>query len=234
MSKPLSRNNFVPLSEAAWKFAPRRLKEMYWNLRELPAPKLPDPSSAREAEGLQAISAQFAHMSRTGPAIREMQKDIMEKLRRGDLEARGIRTRPDMGEALEPIPRYYFDHAKINWERNVLENFGRRYAAVEVCRAEASEEAIDGEPSPQEETPQAVVPQPSAAKKKGRPSKPIMALLAELDHEGSVDLRTCKRIRVCEMVKERARKAGHDLRTGFSESAIISHLYRYLSQTSPR
>src|SRR5262245_59982946 len=134
MSRTPPRYEYVPLSKASWHFSPRRLREMYWELDELPSPELPDRSSTDFSEVIRVFPAQIHHgLWRTAPAIKAMEEDLIEKLRRGDLEARGLRTHPSLGEDLETIPRYYFDHATIGWKRNVVEKFGRRYEAVEIC-----------------------------------------------------------------------------------------------------
>jgi len=224
MSRAPRRNNYVSLSEAYWNFAPRRLREKYWELEELPAPKRPDPSSTNWAESLQAFSAHVNHSWRTEPAVREMQENLIEKLRRGVLAARGLRTHPNMGEALEDIPSYYFDHAKIHWGINVLEKFGRRYEAVEIRRSEtAGEDQIQ----------QSAVPHTSAGNKRGRgrPSKreAINVTIAELVREGT-DLRAYKPAAACELIRQRAQASGHDIRNGFSDPTVSNYLQRYILQ----
>jgi hypothetical protein len=203
------------------------LREWLRELEDLPASEILDRNSANLTEAIQALCAQINHsFGRTAPAVREMQKDLTEKLRRGDFGARGLRTHPNVGEAPEVIPRHYFDYPKIIWYKNVVENFGRRYAAVEVCRVEATDE----------DTQHAVAPDPSSRRKRGRPSKreAIMAIIAELIREGC-DLRTCKPIVACELIKERARKTGHDVTKGFSDAVIASYLDRYylLQKSTP-
>lgn len=223
-SRAPRRNKYIRLSEAYRYFAPRRLKEMYRELGELPAPKLPDQGSTNLTEGLQALSAHVSHSWRTEPAEREMRKHVAEELRCGHLEARGLKTHPEIGEALEAIPPYYFDHARMDWRKNTVEKFGRRYEAVEVRRSETESE---------DQIQQSVVQHVSAGDRRGRsrPSKKeaIMAAIAALVREGT-DLSACKPIVACQLIRERARDTGHDVTKGFSDPVITSYLSRYLDQ----
>jgi hypothetical protein len=182
MAKSSTRDGFVPLSEADWKFAPRRLKEEFWDKKQLPAPKLPEPNTVGLAEAGLALSELFDHWGRTEPAVRDMREYVIQKLRRGDLEARGFKTKPEKADKLDVIPAFYFDHAKINWEKNIVEKFDCRFEAVEVRRVTelpSEKEKFEQPPSPQQSP-------TSIRRGKGAPSrKPlVMAAIAELDKGG--------------------------------------------------
>jgi len=229
MSRTPFRNKYVPLNKAYWSFAPRRLRDELRYLEQLPPPKVPDASSMNLAEGLQALSAGIQHaFLRTGPAIGDMREHLVEMLRHGDLEARGLRTLPNVGEMLEAIPLHYFDHPKIVWEKNTVEKFGRRYEAVEVRRAKVIEVNGDNRQSPHAHSSESRI-----GKKKGRPStrEAIAAAIAELERAG-IDLGARDRKDAYHLIKECARKAGQDTRRGFSDPVINTHLGRHLRQNS--
>lgn len=218
------RNNFVPLSEAVWKYAPRRLKEVYWKIEEQPAPKLPDRSCTDVAEYLRALPASYDHSMRTRRATWELQTALAEKLRRGDLTARGFRTHPNMGETLEDIPHHYFDHAQINWKRNIVEKFGRRYEAVEVCYAGAIEDA-------RLQMQRSVVPHPSTEKKRGRPSRDhlIMTAISSLARFGHDFANTRRKISWSKIIEYLENECGVTSRDGLSDSVLDRCIRTHLS-----
>jgi hypothetical protein len=229
MAKPQLRNNFIPLSDAHWKFAPHRLKEMYWKLSDLPAPRNPDPRSATIVQVLQLITEQLRHMARAEPAIKEMREHVVEMLRRSYMEARGINTALDVRDKQETIPHFYFHNAKIEWENNIIESLGYRFAAVEVRRVQ-KEEIISKQESLEHPSP-APPMKASVEHKRGRPSKEhmIIGAIRQLEGQG-IDLETCSKKAAYCLILEQLHSAGCDITKGFSEPVLNRCLNRYFPQ----
>ncbi len=154
-----------------------------------------------------------------------MRAFVAERLRRGQLEATGFRTKPETGDAQEIIPPFYFDHAKINWERNVVEKFGVRFEAVEVRKPDKAKEAVC-EQAPK--SPPALEPEDiEQPKKRGPRSKKleIMKAIAVLDRQG-FDLRGPNKPYYEAILKQLGRSSGDD---GYSDAVLFNCLKKYLS-----
>jgi hypothetical protein len=225
MPKNSRRDGFIPLSEADWKFCSASLREEYWQLHNQPEPEFPEPNNLNWAEGMKVLSKSLSHALRTGPAITKMQNEVANKLRMSELEARGLRTKPTFGEDLETIPDFYFDRAKIDWKKNAVENFGRRFEAVEVRRPSKRNRA-----DTQEITASAAA-DPTIEKRRGRPSAEdtIMNAIAVLANQG-FDFRACGRKEGYEAIRHHLRKAHYDVSRGFSDPVLNRFLTRYLRQ----
>jgi hypothetical protein len=226
MARSSARDCFVRLEDADWKFASTSLKEEYWELKEQLAPKMPNPNTADLAEGVKGFSESFSHAFRTNPAIRKLRAFVGEKLRRGDLEARGLRTEPEVGKAQEIIPPFYFDHAKIDWEHNIVEKFGVRFEAVEVRKPTKTKES-DGK--------QEANSSPAHEFKHNEPLKKrspqsnrseIVAAIAVLDRQG-FDLRGPNKP-YYEAILKQLGKSSTD--SGYSHSVLYDCLKDYLSK----
>jgi len=129
---------------------------------------------------------------------------LCRRIERGQLVAYGIRTKPNVGEAPEPIPAYLFLHPEWDEDHDAIENAGYRYELIKV-----------GRPSRKTQAAKIVVPE----KKMGRPSKEaeilqiVIKALADPSAPGN-------RLRMCDHVRELARRLGKDVSRGYSDSTI--------------
>jgi hypothetical protein len=67
------------------------------------------------------------------PAEIEMAKYLVRQLLSGKLEAIGVMTKPDLGAGPQQIPAFIFKaEPRVNFAKNTLENFGRKFEGVEI------------------------------------------------------------------------------------------------------
>lgn len=229
MVKSSSREGFIPLQDAVWKFAPASLKDEYWETADRPVSALPGHQIGDWGKAFKGFSESLSHIVRGQQVAARMQRFVAEKLRFGDLEARGFKTKPNMGENLEVIPSLYFDHAKINWARNIVEKFGTCFEAVEVRRAEATREDAARTGTPLLPAPQPNMPLTET--KRGRPSAEtrIMAAIVALDQQEDEFGEYGRKLQY-QKVREYLQKAGYDIRKGFSDPVLNRCLTRYFDR----
>ena len=159
-----------------------------------------------------------------------MRAFVAKKLRRGDLEARGFRTKPEVGKAQEIIPPFFFDHAKITWELNTVEKFGICFEAVEVRRPKRTNPAVNQEAAGSER-PAPKGDEQTIEKKKGRPTAEdaIMSAIASLTKQG-VNFQAYPRKKSYEAIRVYLQKAHYDISRNFSDPVLNRCLIRYLDQ----
>lgn len=245
-------DRFRPLSEAWWDFAPDWMIDKYWRLEELPEPKAFERSTGEASQEMlrawDSFSEQINYRNRTGPAVREMQNHHIEQLYQGKLEARGVRTQPTRSNGQVLIPSHYFLGPKIDWEKNIVNNYGDRFEGVEVRLPPKSREAgatelhplenqVSGLPVPQslnsapELSAPEIVPNNSSKKRGPRTKKPkIMEAIAALDRQG-FDLKGPCKAYYKEVLTQLGRSSGDD---GYSDTVLYNCLQQYLIQRPTR
>jgi hypothetical protein len=150
----------------------------------------------------------------------EMQSHLLQRLSRGQLQAMGIRTKPDLGERPEPIPAFMFDGAKVGWAKSTVENYGRRFEGVSVTRSE-TDERMPGEPA-------ASTLKPPVKRLPGRQSKEaeIRQAISGLQAKGT-DLASQPRPKAYELIREYARdQLGANISIGYSDPVLQRVLLR--------
>jgi hypothetical protein len=234
-------DRFRPLSEAWLDFAPGRLIDEYWCLKDHPAPdqiELSPNDPQRMQRAWNALSEQFSYLGRTEPAKRVMKQHLIEQLYQGKLEARGVQTQPARSNGQVLVPSHYFLRPKIDWERNIVNNYGDRFEGVEIrrppksCKAGAPElrpleKQVSGLPDPQSLNNR---PEPStvSSNKRGpRSKKPeIMEAIAALDRQG-FDLKGPCKAYYKEVLTQLGRSSGDD---GYSDTVLYNCLQQYLAE----
>jgi hypothetical protein len=78
--------------------------------------------------GLDALAA----TSRRGTLILEMRGELLDELSNANLSALGYRELPSVSSAPVAIASEFFDSAKVHWDRNEAEAFGKRYNRVRI------------------------------------------------------------------------------------------------------
>ena len=149
MATKRSSTRAVPLSEAAWHFAPAGLRRQLddpqpgWD-RLAQMEKHNEEKYAHLDDAAKARIAGFAEFGKIatvlaakGKAQYALDHALLEKLRAGTLIAAGHPTHKDDPDQLEPVPRYLFQHQYAKWSKSVFEGRGRRYELVEVSRPPA-------------------------------------------------------------------------------------------------
>lgn len=167
----------LPLDEAAYELAPRRLKARAMNvqLQEMP--------SIDRAIGPEAAIHQLGHLSRVfienlaaeSEPVRAMRDHLHDRLKRHDFDATGIRTIPLGHGEIETIPAHFFDGSpKIIWHESILVNFGYRFERVRVCLPIGAQ-TVDLSP----------ILRPDGASKVGRPETKslLLPIIQELMQE---------------------------------------------------
>jgi hypothetical protein len=150
----------------------------------------------------------------------EMQSQLLQRLSLGQLQAAGIRTKPDLGERPEPIPAFMFDGAKVGWAKSTVENYGRRFEGVTVTRPETAERR------PGEQA--ASTPNPPVKRPPGRQSKEaeIREAISALQAAGA-DLASQPRPDAYALIKEYARDhLGANISIGYSDPVLQRVLLR--------
>lgn len=138
----VSRNSLIPpdglpLDEAAYVLAPRRLKERAMNvqLREIPSiERLTSPDAAMNYLA-QSSRIAFENIAAESKPLWDMRNHLCDRLKKHEFNVTGIRTNPMGRGEIESIPAHFFDgFPKINWHRSILVNFGHRFERVRVCQ----------------------------------------------------------------------------------------------------
>jgi hypothetical protein len=168
----------IPISEAIWHFAPKRLKDEFDRAQSSPrrSSGVPEPPKDR-AEAIRLAleaSKELFNALRADP-FSEMKKHLLDRICSGKLEAIGVMIKPELGRQPQKIPAFIFGHSpKIQWDKNTIENFEQRFEGVEVQRP-------SGEKEPDKK---AAVP----VKKAGRPrvDGQIREVIRELRKEGEL------------------------------------------------
>lgn len=136
MPKSESQPRSIPLKEAAYFYASRRLKEDLEYARSLPFQKI---STERPADGAEAIRAAataattfFSDIRTRSEPYYEMERDLVRKLQSRKLEAWGVQVKPSLGLRLTKIPHFAIDYDKIAFHKNMIEFEGRIFKSVEI------------------------------------------------------------------------------------------------------
>ncbi|TGP49175.1 hypothetical protein EN873_30320 [bacterium M00.F.Ca.ET.230.01.1.1] len=137
-----SKSERIPLSEAWWHFASRRLKQAHAAAEDISAPPMPESYPEDPQEGLalalNAVGAQIEYNSvRAAPRF-QMQRELRNKLIAGKRVAWGYRTKPDIQKTIDEIPAYVF-RGKIDWERCTVTNDNQKYEGIVVYSFAASD-----------------------------------------------------------------------------------------------
>ena len=200
-------SRMVPLHIAVEKFATKRaldsLDRPAGNFNE----ELP-PGTTREEAMLRLPSAvsKLTELILTPSRNRRRLFDhLCERIRRGELAAYGIRTKPSLGADLEPVPSFLFRNSKWDVEHDAIENAGHRFELIEVGRLPR--------------TPTAEGIETRQKKKMGRPTKEteIEEIVGRVLAEPST---VRNRKALCDRVRELARTLKKDVDLGYSDSTI--------------
>jgi hypothetical protein len=214
MARSRTTDRLIPLSEAAWYFAPRKLKVELDRVRSLPAGPIPPLNAENAAEATKALFETLGAVNNRLTIINEpvwaMQKHLLQQLSAGKLEAFGIMIKPEIGRELQRIPAFIFENSpKVKWGNNAIENVGHRFEAIKVRRAGSVRVEM---PSPVRDS----------LKEKGRPSKAdeINRAIDELLAQG-VDLGNMERPRAEDKIKKYARDVlKANIKIGYSKPVI--------------
>jgi hypothetical protein len=211
-------NRLIPLSEAAWHFAPKNLKVELDRVRSLPAQTIKTPKAETPAEAIKAVFETIGnfteHLGNRHQPIWEMQTLLLQQLSKGKFEAFGIMTKPEIGRDLQRIPTFIFENSsKVKWEQNAIENVGHKFEAIKVRRAGSGSVKFS--------------PIGKSLKEKGRPSKAdeinkaIDGLLAQ-----GMDLANMERPRAQGKIKKYARdELKANTNVGYSKPVIQRALF---------
>jgi hypothetical protein len=149
-----------------------------------------------------------------------MQIHLLQRLSRGELQARGVRTKPDLGEGPEAIQPFMFEGAKVGWAKSTIENYGRRFEGITVAPAKKDEGRIEAAP---------VTLRPTSTKRPpGRQSKEaeIERAIKELQESGA-DLANQPRQKAGHLIREHARDHfGANIKSGYSDPVLQRVLVR--------
>jgi hypothetical protein len=150
MARTAPTPKLIPLKDAPWAFASRRLRGEWQRAQDAPSPseasKLNSASpelikklaSENPAEAVKIVAASVGNIMedmkfRSAPEW-AMQESLLEKLRDGKLEVWGVESTPERKREIEMLPPHFFMNARINWNRNTVTSLGTTYSAVQVRR----------------------------------------------------------------------------------------------------
>ena len=180
----------VPLSDAAWRFGPARLKRQ---LDDPPEQEGPVVQMAKLQAGKYAhlpddAQATFKALAQFGPILdaqsertkrlRSLEDALLQKLRDGTLMAMGYPAHKAEASQRTPVEAFLFQHRYTKWSDCVFVGQGRRYELVEVFKPEwLQSSSTVAAPPPKIEQPK---PEPStpAKRKVGRPN--VRSKIAEI------------------------------------------------------
>jgi len=139
MAKRRDLNPLIPLEDAVWHFAPRKLRAMLGDIQSLPTNKYRHHKSDDPAEHFKILMEAFKntvdHIEVRNKPIWKMQKYLIRRLATGTLEALGIRTKPEFRQEKESIASHFFEGSPtISWAKNSLESLGRKFELIVVRR----------------------------------------------------------------------------------------------------
>jgi hypothetical protein len=181
---PKASQKPLPLTKAAWQFAPRQMQTAALENRNRPPPKTHikrfpnfDEEMVKNVETLSDLVMGAVHQNVNihEPTI-EMKARLVERLSQGKFAAAGVRTKPGGDVELTPIPAQLFKgRPKIKWSEGIVENFNQRYEAVEVQKTR----------TPVQTNPTPLKTNPKLNSKAGRPRlfEAVKEIAAEL-HNG--------------------------------------------------
>jgi hypothetical protein len=180
----------IPLKEAWWHFAPRRLKDELDRFE----PKRSTAVSDDQVENFKnVVHDLFEELFVTKPPIRKMLNYLLQRLCSAKFEAWGVMTKPEGGREPQRIPSYVFKgEPKINWARSTVENLGMRFEIVEVVR-----------PTQAQTAPHLPITRDKAGRGRPRVGAKIEQVVRELRRQGSFHEKSEKQ-RVA-LVQERCR-----------------------------
>jgi len=132
--------DFIRLSEAFRTYAPLRLRKAEAAALAAPAPALVPPKPGDSIETVTALFEFVHQLSKTSLAksepVEQMKQELIRRLVRGELWARGVRTAPHVELEKRRIDCFIFEDAKIDWHKSKLSNLGQTFEGVEVRKGE--------------------------------------------------------------------------------------------------
>jgi hypothetical protein len=144
------RTDPIPLRDAAWQFAPQKMRREAEAERSRPSPDLPRRKfRSPESEALISVLEQIGDMAAAAADPREptpaMKALLLNHLQTAKILAFGVQTKPDIGLAPQAIPVHLFKgKPEIDWRLGTIQNLGQRYEIVEVTH----EPATSNKPKP--------------------------------------------------------------------------------------
>lgn len=181
MAKGTKAKHAIPLKDAWWHFAPKRLKDELDQLDNFPKRAYSAEISydqAKNVKGLvQAVGDLFEKLFVAKPPVRKMVDHLLQRLRADSLEAWGVKVKPNLGESPERIPAFLFKgEPKIRWTTNTIEHLGQRFEIVEIGRQNALSQTSRRSTK-------------VTAKRPGRPrvDEEITEVVQELDKQGKFE-----------------------------------------------
>jgi len=136
MKKP-RKSRRIPLSDAYWHFAPKRLINELHELQSQPKklPKVSDDKIENIKNLFTLGGTLFDELFIAKPPLRKMAKHLIQQLGRERLEAWGVLTKPTLAQEPQRIAAFIFKgNPKIHWNNCTIENLGRKFEIVEICR----------------------------------------------------------------------------------------------------
>lgn len=130
------RRDPVPLRDAVYFYAPRRLREELERARELPGRKILEKVPKEPGEAIKAAVTAFSGLIEDLNARREpyfeMERHLIRKLKTSRLEAWGVQIKPKESSRLVHIPYYFIDEKKVDFRTNSI-TFGEKlFRSVEI------------------------------------------------------------------------------------------------------
>jgi hypothetical protein len=218
----------IPLKDAPWAFASKRLRSTRYAAQETSGKSKKSQLSSTELEAIQTNPAEasklmletfneiFEGLKKSSAPELAMAASLLQKLQEGKLEAFGVQLAPKQSREFESIPSHFFLDAKINWNGNKLTNFGVTYTAVRIRRPIASEAA-----------PKAIEEGPSPSGARGRPSKtPEVERAIDYLLEKGVALAKIPRPDAYKAVRKAANELKYNTEIGFSDPVVRRALSR--------
>ena len=195
----------IPLNVAVDKFATKRALDSLEPPVDIPNEKL-EMTRKEEIRRLSSLVSNLAKEIRR-PSLnrRRLFEHLCERIRRGELVAYGIRTKPSLGADPELVPSFLLRNADWDIEHDAVESAGHRYELIEVGRLNRAATVKPIEVRP--------------LKKMGRPTKE--AEIEEVVREVLADPSAPRNRKAqCDRIRERAVTLGKSVDVGYSDSTI--------------
>ena len=162
MVKIRNSNPLIPLNEAVWHFAPRKLRLDFERAQSQPAkyysPRYSEDVVESSQIGLAILKSAVYDFTAQNKPLWDMQKHLMWQLSESKLEAVGVITKPNLENEQKIIPAIFFKgDPRPKWGRSSIENLGRKFELIEVRRQTEATTPINIQPQ-------------SKPKRPGRPS----------------------------------------------------------------
>src|SRR5262245_49953783 len=108
-----AKPQFIPLADAVWRFAPRKLiterNRAARDAAQAPSHPNQSPSTPNFDDLLAALNETMERSKRRDEPRRRAEEHLYDLLRREELEAWGVMTKPDQRSERERIPSVLFD-----------------------------------------------------------------------------------------------------------------------------